>query len=170
MKAKTTKIKNSFYFEIDKYEDDRGCFQELYNVGRYSKFLEKVKQINKSFSKKDVIRGIHKAPFSKLVSCIKGKIYDVVVDLRKDSLTHKEWHGHWLTPENNGQLLIPANCGHAFFAAEDSIVVYCQDDTYNPNIEISVNWKDPSLGIDWPKPSKNYIVSDKDKEASFYED
>ncbi len=145
-----------------RYYDDRGYFQELFS----NKYLPcfNVKQINCSVSKKNVIRGLHVVPFAKLVYCIKGKIFDVVADVRKKSKTYLKWYGVELNGQN--ALFIPPYCAHGFLAMEDdSVVVYAQDAVYDPAVESSVNYADPRINIQWPL----VIASDKDRKAPYVE-
>jgi len=118
--------------------------------------------------KKNVVRGIHCSPYSKLVTCIKGRIWDVVVDLRKGSPTYLKWRGKELSPTQ--QLYIPPRCGHAFISLdEDNIVMYFQGGTWNPKFEMDTNYLDPQINIKWPK-AEQYILSDKDRNAPFLDE
>jgi dTDP-4-dehydrorhamnose 3,5-epimerase len=122
----------------------------------------KVAQINCSVSQKNVIRGLHVAPFARLVYCVKGQVFDVVADVRKDSKTYLQYDSVILSGHNQKSIFIPPFCAHGFLAMEDeSIVVYAQDSTYDPKVEVSVNHADPKLNIKWPWP----ILSEKDKNA-----
>jgi dTDP-4-dehydrorhamnose 3,5-epimerase len=164
MKVKPTKIKDCLVIECNYYPDERGFFQLVHSDLETG--LLNCAQINMSQSKKGVIRGIHEAPYQKLVSCLQGKIFDVVVDLRKDSPTYLEWEGFWLLAEEPRQVLMPAGCGHGFYAEELSRAMYLQDDTYGPNKENTHHWK--SFGIEWPF-CEEYILSDRDKNAQMYQ-
>ena len=153
-----TPVLGAYVIELDRYCDHRGFFQELFNLDRHREIVAcPVTQINWSFSLRNVVRGIHKVPFFKLCTCVSGELWDVVVDLRKDSPTYKQWYGVWLNPETPKQLFVPPDCGHGFFAATDhTTLVYAQGGVY-----------DPALGIKWPEPlDGDYIVSDKDALAS----
>jgi len=141
-------------FNIKDHKDNRGFFKELYNLDRYN--IE-CKQVNCSFSCKNTVRGIHVAPFGKLVICLQGKIFDVMVE-------NNSWESVILS--NNKQVYIPPNCGHGFMALENSLVVYMQTGTYDPETETSINWRDKTLNIDWPLVDE-YIVSEKDRNAPF---
>lgn len=159
-------IQGLLILEGDRYADDRGWFQELYSsAGPFPHLIGKERQVNVSCSKKGVVRGMHVAPFAKLCTCLKGRIYDVVADLRQSSPTYLKWFGIWLDPESKKQIYVPAGCAHGFFSHEEgSLFMYVQDGTYNPATEQQVNWKDPKVGIVWP-PSQEYILSEKDKHA-----
>ena len=154
--------------QIDRYEDHRGFFQEVHSSSRYDGSLATALQTNLSSSHCDVLRGMHVVPFAKLCTCIRGALWDVVADVRKDSSTYGNWFGIWLTEENHQQLYVPPGCAHGFLSgADDTLLLYCQDGTYNPELEWEVNWKDPTLNIDWPSPIMEYVISDKDKNARF---
>ncbi len=155
-----------FIIEGDKHSDDRGWFQELYSTaGKFPHLIGKERQLNLSCSKKGTVRGMHVASFAKFCTCVKGRVYDVVADLREKSPTYMKWFGIWLDSESLKQIFVPAGCAHGFFALEDdSMFLYLQDGTYAPNNEKQINWRDPKLGISWPY-AQEYILSDKDKNA-----
>ena len=162
-----TEVKGCLLFEPQKYTDERGYFVELFNQSRYGVWFDLVprwQQVNCSKSHKGVVRGLHVAPFAKLVNCVKGRIFDVAVDPRPDSPTYLKWVGYELSEESGMQLYIPAGCGHGFMALEESVVVYLQDSIYDPKAESSIHWQDPIFAISWPC-DKGYIVSDKDEVA-----
>jgi dTDP-4-dehydrorhamnose 3,5-epimerase len=154
-----TKVQDSIVIELPRFTDERGFFEELYSLRALPKFS--CMQVNCSRSKKNVLRGMHITPFSKLVHCIKGRIFDVAADMRKDSETYLQWHGIELTEDNQLSLYIPRNCAHGFLALEESIVVYAQDGLYDPKVESLVHYG--SLGIEWP--GTDFIVSNKDAKA-----
>ena len=136
--------------------DNRGSFMETYNLAEYSmnNLMFNFVQDNQSISHKGVLRGIHfqkEHPQTKLIRVIKGAIYDVAVDLRKNSSTFGQYFGIILSSENNKQLLIPKGFGHGFFTMnEDTIVAYKVDTHYVPNDEGGIKWDDAYLNIDWP--------------------
>jgi len=154
-----TKVQDSIVVQLPRFNDERGFFEELYSLKQLPNFS--CMQINCSRSKKDVLRGMHIAPFAKLVHCVKGKIFDVVADMREGSNTYLQWYGVELNEDNQLSLYIPHNCAHGFLALEESIVVYAQDGLYDPKTESSVHYA--SLGIEWP--GTNFIVSKKDAKA-----
>lgn len=168
MKTTTiAEVDGAYIYEIDRYEDHRGFFQEAYGPMKYWGF--EAKQINVSQSNKGVLRGMHVTNFAKLCMCVKGKLFDVVADVRPDSPTYLGWYGIWLRPEEPKQLFIPSGCAHGFFAAEDgTLLLYMQNGSYDPKTEREVSYLDPKIGIDWP-PCSEYIVSDKDREAKTLE-
>ena len=117
-------------------------------------------QDNQSMSTKGVLRGLHfqkQYPQTKLVRVIKGEVFDVAVDLRKDSATYGHWHGELLTEENKKQFLIPRGFAHGFLVLSD-IAEFCYkcDDFYHPNDEGGMAWNDPAIGIVWPRLQGSY--------------
>lgn len=162
-KKSITQVEGAYIVELDRFEDDRGFFQEIYVNNCYGDFWPG--QINVSRSAQNVVRGMHMAPFAKLCMCMQGRLFDIVADTRPDSPTYLGWFGVWLSPKYPIQLFVPAGCAHGFFAAEnDTVLLYMQTDKYNPDVEREVNWRDPQLAIDWPE-AKEYILSDKDMKA-----
>lgn len=165
-----SKVNGSFTVLANKYEDNRGFFQEFYNENKYNSKVNACRQISYSKSNKNIVRGIHCSPYGKLVQCIHGEIIDYVIDLRPDSSTYLNWESVTLSANIPLQLYIPPNCGHAFFSKQDnSLVLYLQEGTYNPTNEMNVNPFDPRINILWPKleENKNYILSKQDNEALF---
>ena len=137
------------------YGDSRGYFMETYNqhdmenAGINITFV----QDNQSCSTKGVLRGLHfqkQFPQTKLVRVIKGSVFDVAVDLRKESKTYGKWHGVELTEENKKQFFIPKGFAHGFLVLSD-VAEFCYkcDDFYHPNDEGGLAWNDPAIGIDW---------------------
>lgn len=156
---------------LDRHTDARGELTELFRASRYSAhgLTTPWTQINCSTSRKNVVRGIHIAPFAKLVSCIHGRVFDVVVDLRPASPSYRRWISEELSPANGRQIYVPPGCGHAFMALEpDSTVVYAQTGEYDPKVERTVHWRDPEIGIVWPVADE-YILSPRDKDSSSHE-
>lgn len=142
--------------------DNRGYFMETYSqrdmeeAGIYITFV----QDNQSCSTKGVLRGLHfqkQFPQTKLVRAIKGRVFDVAVDLRKDSKTYGKWYGVELTEENKKQFLIPKGFAHGFLVLSD-IAEFCYkcDDFWHPNDEGGLAWNDPEIGIEWPEITGNY--------------
>jgi dTDP-4-dehydrorhamnose 3,5-epimerase len=131
---------------LKRYYDNRGYFQELFRATPDFN----VAQVNYSSSKKNVLRGIHCSPYSKIVQCIAGAIYDVVVDLRKDSPTYLQWQGFYMSCSNTFQLIIPKEFGHSFLGLEENnIVLYLQNDTWEPGKDKLINPLDETLNINW---------------------
>ena len=142
--------------------DSRGYFMETYNENDMKEAGIDITfvQDNQSCSTKGVLRGLHfqkQFPQTKLVRVIKGSVYDVAVDLRKDSPTYGKYHGELLTEENKRQFLIPRGFAHGFLVLSD-IAEFCYkcDDFYHPNDEGGMAWNDPEIGIKWPELEGEY--------------
>lgn len=142
--------------------DNRGYFMETYSqrdmaeAGLDISFV----QDNQSMSRKGVLRGLHFQklfPQTKLVRAIKGSVFDVAVDLRKDSVTYGKWYGVLLTEENKKQFLIPKGFAHGFLVLTDTAeFCYKCDDFYHANDEGGLAWNDPAIGIEWPEVIGTY--------------
>ncbi len=149
------------------FRDDRGFFQMTYHEAAYRDagidacFV----QDNWSRSSHGVLRGLHYQlhhPQAKLVSILRGAVYDVVVDIRRSSPTFGQWASAVLSEENHHQLFIPAGFAHGFCVLSDEVdFVYKCSDVYRPDDEYGIRWDDPDLGIEWPE--KDTIVSSKDR-------
>ena len=148
------------------YADERGYFLETYHALRYGDagIETSFVQDNLSFSKKNVLRGLHfqiSQPQAKLVQVISGAIFDVAVDIRPGSPTFGKWAGMVLSEENKRQLLVPEGFAHGFCVLSESAhVAYKCSTFYNPGDEGGIRWSDPEIGIDWP--IKDPILSQKD--------
>jgi dTDP-4-dehydrorhamnose 3,5-epimerase len=152
------------------FEDSRGYFFESYNEEKYIEegLNYQFVQDNESLSMYGTIRGLHYqlAPFSqtKLVRVIKGKIFDIAVDIRKNSPTFGKWAGVELNEENKQQLLVPKGFAHGFSVlSKEAIVFYKCDNFYNPDSERGIYYNDPKLNIDWKIENNQAIISAKDK-------
>lgn len=171
MKFIETQIKDLFIIEPEIHIDNRGLFFESFNLSEFHKIGLKYNfiQDNQSFSKyKGTLRGLHfqNAPHTqtKLVRVIRGKVMDVVVDLRKESQTYLKWFSIELSEENHRQLLIPPGFAHGFITLKDNTVfLYKVDNYYNVESDRSIHYADKEIGINWG--FQNPIVSDKDKNA-----
>ncbi|MFW5831593.1 MAG: dTDP-4-dehydrorhamnose 3,5-epimerase [Prolixibacteraceae bacterium] len=157
-------------------EDSRGYFFESFHQKRYEEHGIEVLfvQDNESKSGKGVVRGLHYqlAPFAqaKLVRVIEGRVYDVAVDLRHDSPTFGQWFGMELDAVLKKQLFIPRGFAHGFSVlSETAVFSYKCDNIYNRDSERSINFNDPRLGIDWKIKKEEQIVSEKDKNAPFFD-
>ena len=153
-------------------DDIRGCFTK-----DYSKEIFEANGINHDLaevfyttSHKGVIRALHFQRIKqqpKLVRCIHGRVWDVVVDLRKDSPTFKKWLSFDLTGENYVSLLIPAGCAHGYLVMEDSIVSYKCSEKFYSEYDDGIMWNDPEIGVEWPLEQiggeEKLIIADKDK-------
>ena len=136
--------------------DSRGYFMETYNANDMKEAGLDILfvQDNQSMSVKGVLRGLHyqiNHPQTKLVRAIRGEVFDVAVDLRRDSDTFGRWHGELLSEENKKQFLIPRGFAHGFLVLSD-MAEFCYkcDDFYHPNDEGGLAWNDPEIGIRWP--------------------
>ncbi|WP_199624242.1 dTDP-4-dehydrorhamnose 3,5-epimerase [Paenibacillus alkalitolerans] len=169
MRIIETKLYGVKILEPKVFEDSRGFFMESYNRESLEKadILYQFVQDNQSLSKEvGVLRGLHyqlnpKAQ-TKLVRTLTGAIYDVVVDIRKDSPTFGQWIGVILSEWNKRQLLVPKGFAHGFCTImPNTQVFYKVDEYYSPEHDRGIAWDDPDLGIDWPSTSP--ILSDKDQ-------
>ena len=163
-------IKDCFLVYGERFSDSRGFFEELYNEAKFERPIagERWKQVSMAQSKSGVLRGLHCSNYAKYVTCVSGQVYDVVVDLRPDSPTYLKWQGVWLSGEESAHLFVPKRCGHGYMCERDSLFLYLQDGTYNPQEDIEVNPFDEQLAVNWPKPTSSssgsdYIVSAKDR-------
>lgn len=165
-----TAIDGMYIIEPTVYGDNRGYFMETYNYEEFKEAgLDMVfVQDNQSKSKKGVLRGLHfqtKHPQGKLVRVIKGKVFDVGVDLRPGSKTFGKWAGEVLSDENKRQLYIPEGFAHGFVVLSDEAeFVYKCTAFYDPQNEGGIIWNDSDIGIKWPiDPDMEILLSDKDK-------
>jgi dTDP-4-dehydrorhamnose 3,5-epimerase len=151
----------------DVYPDPRGFFVETYQKERYEEagITCTFVQDNHSRSSKDVLRGMHyqiERAQDKLVSVMKGEIYDVVVDVRRGSPTFGRWEGHLLSAENHRQLFVPVGLAHGFCVLSDVVdVTYKCSEIYYPAGERGVLWSDPDIGIEWP--TEQPLLSERDQ-------
>ncbi len=149
--------------------DKRGYFYERFKLKEFKKKIGRNNlnfiQENFSYSKKNVLRGLHlqrKYAQGKLVSVIKGKIFDVIVDLRKNSKTYGKWHAEVLTEKNKKMLWIPEGFAHGFLTISDSAeIIYKVNNDYKQKDEYTLLWNDPEINIPWPKKNK-LKLSEKD--------
>lgn len=162
IKVTKTNIKDLVIIEPTVHGDERGYFMETYNQNDMKKAgIDAVfVQDNQSMSTKGVLRGLHyqkQFPQAKLVRVIKGEVFDVAVDLRKDSETYGEWYGVNLSEENKKQFYVPAGFAHGFLVlSEEAEFCYKVTDFYHPGDEGGIAWNDPDLGIQWPNVKGEY--------------
>lgn len=171
-KFSRAKISGILVIEAKAFSDFRGFFMESYNLKDFEAngFTEKFVQDNHSQSKKGVLRGVHyqnlPSSMGKLVRCMKGKIFDVGVDIRKGSPTFGQWYSEILSDENNKMLYFPPGFAHGFLSlTDDSHVYYKCTGMYSKENESAIAWNDPDIGIKWPvdEVGGKVILSDKDK-------
>ena len=164
-----TKFAKVYLIDIERLEDERGFFARSFCEHEFSKYGLPIRfvQSNISYNKKrGILRGLHMqvAPFEegKLVRCSRGAIYDVIVDLRKDSQTYKQWLGIELSATNGRMIYIPEGFAHGFITlTDDTEVVYQMTQFYQPGSERGYRWNDPAFWINWPFDP--LIISEKDK-------
>jgi dTDP-4-dehydrorhamnose 3,5-epimerase len=159
------------------FKDDRGFFFESYQQRHFEEnnLPGVYKQDNHSLSHVGVIRGLHfqLPPFAqgKLVRVIRGAVFDVAVDIRRDSPTYKQWTGIRLDAVKRHMLFIPAGFAHGFCTLEDETeVLYKVTETYSQPHDRGVLWNDPEIGIAWPKLGVAYVVSEKDRQLPLLQD
>ena len=164
-----TKIDGVIVVEPRLFGDSRGYFMETYQKEVFAEggITSVFVQDNQSKSVKGVLRGLHfqkNYPQAKLVRVISGEVFDVAVDLRKDSSTYGQWIGEFLSAENRKQLFVPRGFAHGFLVLSDSAeFVYKCDDYYRPDDEFGIIWDDSMVNIDWPlNDIGNPILSEKD--------
>ncbi|WP_318388620.1 dTDP-4-dehydrorhamnose 3,5-epimerase [Enterobacter sp.] len=173
-----TEIPDVLIIEPKVFSDERGFFFESFNqkaleehVGSTLSFV----QDNHSKSTQGVLRGLHyqAAPNAqgKLVRCAVGEVFDVAVDIRRDSSTFGKWVGVTLSAENKRQLWIPEGFAHGFVVlSETAEFLYKTTNYYNPSAERSIVWNDPTLNISWPISAEKAILSAKDADANYFKD
>lgn len=163
-----TKIKDVYIIDVKTYGDNRGYFMETYKESDFKEagLNYNFVQDNQSSSRKGVLRGLHfqkTHPQAKLVRVIKGEVFDVAVDLRKNSPTYGQWVGAVLSEENKRQFMIPRGFAHGFVVMSDyAEFAYKCDELYHPEDEGGIMWNDPAIGIEWPEVGE-IILSEKDK-------
>jgi dTDP-4-dehydrorhamnose 3,5-epimerase len=165
-------------FEIQPkvFGDSRGYFFESYNERDFKEAGIAVKfvQDNQSRSSKGVLRGLHfqkNHPQGKLVRVIEGEVFDVAVDIRDGSSGRGRWHGVILSGEKQNQFYIPPGFAHGFLVLSDTAVfAYKCTDFYHPEDEGGIIWNDPVIGIRWPDPGMEYLLSEKDRHLPLFND
>jgi dTDP-4-dehydrorhamnose 3,5-epimerase len=164
-----TKLGGVFEVDLELNSDERGffarswCEREFANQGLESKLVQCNISLNR---RKNTLRGIHyqAAPFAetKLVRCTAGAVYDVVLDLRRESPSFKQWFGVALSAENRKAIYIPEGCGHGFLTlTDDAEIMYQMSEFYHPEAARGVRWNDPSFQIQWPGNVE--VISERDR-------
>lgn len=149
--------------------DARGFFLETYNAAdmKEAGLDYTFVQDNQSMSVKGVLRGLHyqkEHPQAKLIRVLRGAVFDVAVDLRKDSQTYGKWYGLELSADNKKQFLIPRGFAHGFLVLTDEAeFCYKCDDFYHADDEGGIAWNDPRIAIEWPEPGVPLMLSEKDR-------
>ena len=175
MKIIETPISDLLIIQPKVFEDSRGYFFESYNKKKFEDYGLNYNfvQDNESLSEFGVVRGLHYQlnPYaqSKLVRVISGRVFDVAVDLRKNSATYGRWFGVELTAENKLQFLIPKGFAHGFVVlSEKALFQYKCDEFYKPDYERGIRFNDPSINIDWKIEEKDIHLSGKDSELPLF--
>lgn len=173
MKVIDTEIPDVKIIEPVVFGDERGFFMETWNQKKFEELVTgkptKFVQDNHSKSKKGILRGLHyqiENTQGKLVRVVSGEVFDVAVDIRKNSPTFGKWVGVYLSAENKHQLWVPEGFAHGFYVtSNEAEFVYKCTDYYNPSAEYSILWNDPELDIKWPLVN-DPLLSDKDNNAN----
>lgn len=164
-----TKLKGAYVIAVEKLQDERGFFGRSFCINEFKAhgLNGNIVQTNISHNKKAAtVRGLHmqKAPFeeTKLVRCTRGAIYDVIVDMRSQSATFKQWIGVELTADNYTMLYVPEGFAHGYLTLEDNCeITYQVTQFYNAASEVAFKWDDPAFNIAWP--IEPVIISERDK-------
>jgi len=170
MKITPLRIPDVKLIEPDVFQDERGFFYESFNQQKFKETIgENITfvQDNHSKSSKGVLRGLHyqEAPFAqgKLVRVVAGEVFDVAVDIRKESPTYGQWVSEVLSAENKKQLWIPEGFAHGFLTLSDEAeFLYKTTNFYNKESEVSIHWEDNDFNIEWPELDGSVITSKKD--------
>jgi dTDP-4-dehydrorhamnose 3,5-epimerase len=175
MKLTETPLSGAYLVDLERKGDDRGffarqfCQKEFQDAGLADQFV----QVNTSFSvAKGTLRGMHyqlgKAAEAKLVRCIRGGIWDCILDLRPDSTTFGQWYGAELSADSRRMMYIPKGFAHGFLSlTSDSEVLYFMDAFYTPEMARGVRWNDPKFAIAWPDDP--VVISDRDRSHPEFE-
>lgn len=158
-------------------KDERGGLIKDYNIDMFYShgIYHNLKEVFYTVSKRGVIRAIHfqlKKQQAKLVRCIKGSIYDVIVDLRPESKTYGQWRGFYLSGDNMNEIFVPEYFGHGYLVLEDSIVSYKCSEVFFGEGDSGIMWDDPDIGIEWPLQgiggADKMIISNKDQQLQSF--
>lgn len=178
MEIQKTPLKDCFIIKPNVFKDERGLFYETYNKKAFKKntgldvdFV----QDNQSASTKGVLRGLHfqrgEMAQAKLVRVVKGKVLDIVVDIRKESKTFGQSFSIVLDDVNHLQLFVPRGFAHGFITlSENSVFAYKCDNFYNKASEGGIIYNDATLALDWHLPEEEFIISEKDRELPTFEE
>jgi len=165
-----TNIPDVLIIDPQVFGDERGYFFESFNQKEFEEHIGKIDfiQDNESKSSKGVLRGLHfqKPPFtqSKLLRCIEGEVLDVAVDLRKESVTYKQYFSIVLSGENKKQVFVPKGFAHGFLVlSETAIIAYKVDEYYAPDHDSGIAWDDEEIAVDWQIDADEIQLSGKDK-------
>ncbi|MFZ5802409.1 MAG: dTDP-4-dehydrorhamnose 3,5-epimerase [Candidatus Omnitrophota bacterium] len=177
MKFTKTALPEVVLIEPKVFDDPRGAFFESYHARRFFEqgIRETFVQDNHVISGRGVLRGLHfqkpPAAQAKLLRVVRGKIFDVAVDIRKGSPTFGRWVSAELSAANRKMLYVPAGFAHGYLSLDDGTeVLYKVSSFYAPETEGGILWNDPSIGIPWPKIDGGYHLSEKDKKLPLLND
>jgi dTDP-4-dehydrorhamnose 3,5-epimerase len=173
MQPLPSRLQGPVFLQPRVFPDERGFFAETYRCQWHPQMgipaAEDFIQDNHSRSAKGVVRGMHfhiGAGVAKLVRCARGRIIDIVVDLRQGSPTYAQWEAFELDDEQMRQLYVPIGFAHGFCVLSDvADVLYKQTAYYDPSVERGIAWNDPDVAIEWPLPREQLIVSERDQNA-----
>jgi dTDP-4-dehydrorhamnose 3,5-epimerase len=176
MRFTPTKLKGSFVIDLEPYVDERGWFARFYCKNEFASIghTKEWVQLNHSMTiKKGALRGMHfqLPPFSeiKMVRCIAGSVYDVIIDLRKDSETFLSSFGTELSAENRKMLYIPEGFAHGFQCLTDNVqLIYHHTEFYRPNAEGGIRYDDPAIKVNWPLEVTE--ISERDRSHTFLDE
>jgi len=166
--AKITKfpIRGILQIDFPIFSDDRGFFKEILRIGEIEKALGKkfiVRQVSHAESAKNTLRGIHIAPWNKIVYAVRGMVQVVIVDCRNNSSTFGKYESIILGDKNKSCVFVPAYCGNTYLVLSDNVdYIYITDQEWDPNKEKNIAWNDPTLAIKWRLEGEP-ILSEKDK-------
>jgi dTDP-4-dehydrorhamnose 3,5-epimerase len=173
LRVSETSIPGLLLIEPPVFSDERGDFFETYVRSKYAANAigEDFQQDDVSWSKKNVLRGLHgDTRMVKIVQCLAGDIFDVIVDARRDSAAFGKWQSFELSQNNRHQLYVPAGCLHGFLVrSEHALMAYKHSVEYDPATEISARWDDPDLHIPWPIDGSPRL-SQKDRNNGLFRD
>ena len=169
MKFTETELKGAYIIDIEPFVDERGFFARAWCQNEFEEhgLTTRIAQANISFNhKKGTLRGMHYQvpPYGevKIIRCTRGALYDVIIDLRPDSETYRQWIGVELSAENHRILYVPEQFGHGFQTLQDNTeATYQVSEFYAPGAERGLRWNDPAFGIAWPLEVT--VISEKDQ-------
>lgn len=175
MRFSETAIPGAYLVEIEPLGDERGFFARSWCADEFAKhgLNARLEQCNISYNKKrGTLRGMHYQtnpfPEAKLVRCTMGAIYDVILDLRRDSATFRSWEAFELSAANRRMLYIPEGVAHGFQSLlDDSEVFYQMSEFYHPECALGVRWDDPAFAVEWPVPDP--VMSERDRSYPMYQ-
>ncbi len=169
-------LEGAFLINPFEADDERGYFLKDYSKEIFEKnnIKHDLQEVFYTYSKPGVIRAIHFQKIMqqpKLVRCVSGEVFDVIVDLRKKSDTFGKWQGVWLSGINKKEVFVPAGFGHGYLVIKESIVSYKCAQKFYGEYDDGIIWNDPELGIEWPiEKVETIILSEKDKKLQSFKD